>query len=72
MPKPANADVAPMQAATTAIVSGARVNGRAAAGGITSIAAISRTPTTLIATATVKASDKVFPQVALATSTLAS
>ena len=48
-----------MIAAMIAIVSGVLLKGRAVAAGIISMAVISRTPTTLIATATTTANDRV-------------
>ena len=57
--KPISEAPQPIIAATIAIVSGVLLKGRAVAAGIISIAVISRTPTTLIATATTTANDKV-------------
>lgn len=54
-PKPLRADRLPMAAVSSAMTSGVRANGRATAGGMTRGAPIRSAPTTLIATATVKA-----------------
>ena len=51
--RPATAEIAPIIPAIITIASGVRARLRAAAAGMTNMAAISRTPTTLIATATV-------------------
>ena len=56
---PASTDTAPTIAAMTAIIFGVRLNGRATAAGMINMPAISSTPTTLIATATTMASDRV-------------
>ena len=56
---PPNAAKAPSPMAQIAIVSGVRAKGRAVAAGMISMAAMSRAPTTLIATATMIASANV-------------
>ena len=50
---PTTAEAAPIIQANIAMVSGVRARVRAAAAGMISIATISKTPTTLIATATI-------------------
>ena len=57
--RPRIADAAPMIEAITAIASGVLARVRAAAAGMISIATMSKTPTTLTATATVSPNDSV-------------